>query len=80
MRFVTFRSGNETGLAIADDKSLRGHVATSPGFPGALAELIAKGSEALRHAHAALKTAPSCPARTPISFPEAASHIRAVVS
>ena len=58
MRFATIRMGNETGLAIADDNSLRGHVATSPGFPGTLAELFAKGSEALRHAHAALKAAP----------------------
>lgn len=49
MRFVMFRAGARQGLGVAEEagKAVRGLLASDPGYPGDLATLIAKGSDAL---------------------------------
>ena len=47
MRFITFRIGEETGLAVEQDGRLRGLTAADRGFPGTLDRLLAGGMAAL---------------------------------
>lgn len=58
MRFLTFKKGARIGLGIVDGEVLRGRLAGDEGYPGALADLLATGDEALADAASALKDAP----------------------
>jgi 2-keto-4-pentenoate hydratase/2-oxohepta-3-ene-1,7-dioic acid hydratase in catechol pathway len=55
MRFISFRSGSTTGLAVGDaGGAYRGLLSTDVGYPGHLLELLRKGSAAVREAGDAL--------------------------
>lgn len=58
MRFVAYRAGNETGLALETKDGLRGLTAGKAPFPVALETLIAAGPTALKDAAKALQAAP----------------------
>ena len=60
MRFVTFRRGGAQGLAAAaPGGDFHGLMATAPGFPGALDDLVAGGPDALAAAGRALLAGPA---------------------
>ena len=59
MRFATYRTGRQVGLAVGSASSgLHGLLDGEPGFPGPLSWLIAQGSAALRSAGEQLAKAP----------------------
>ncbi|TPG37728.1 FAA hydrolase family protein [Roseomonas nepalensis] len=60
MRFVTFRRSGAQGLAAAEPGGeFHGLMATAPGYPGALDDLVAGGPEALASAGRALLAGPA---------------------
>ena len=59
MRFVTFRSGRQDGLAVANSEgAFHGLLSADMGYPGPLHALIQHGSSALEAAMAVLKNGP----------------------
>jgi acylpyruvate hydrolase len=55
MRFAAFRRGGRDGLAAADDNgAFFGRFSGEPGYPGDLADLLARGPDALGEARTAL--------------------------
>lgn len=59
MRFASFQSKGQPGLAVATPGGWRGLTAGQPGFPGTLQALIAAGGSALADAGRALAGAPA---------------------
>ena len=54
MRFITYRLGQDIGLASEQDGRLRGLTATDKAYPGTLDRLVAGGMQALAEASAVL--------------------------
>lgn len=50
MRFLNFKQGSESGLAIADGAGFKGLLSTDAAFPGDLQTLLAAGPDALKAA------------------------------
>ena len=59
MKFLNFRQGEQSGLAVADGQGFRGLMTTDAGFPGTLHSLLAQGAQALAQAADALRKGPA---------------------
>ena len=55
MKFLNFRQGEQSGLAVSDGQGFRGLLATDANFPGTLHALLAQGPQALSRAADALR-------------------------
>ena len=59
MKFLNFRQGEKSGLAVSDGQGFRGLMTTDAGFPGTLHSLLAQGAQALSQAADALRKGPA---------------------
>lgn len=59
MKFLNFRQGEQSGLAVSDGQGFRGLMTTDAGFPGTLHSLLAQGPQALSQAADALRKGPA---------------------
>lgn len=59
MRFLNFKQGSESGLAIADGAGFKGLLSTDAAFPGDLLTLLAAGPDALKAAADVLRGGPA---------------------
>ena len=59
MKFLNFRQGEQSGLAVSDGQGFRGLMTTDAGFPGTLHALLAQGPQALSQAADALRKGPA---------------------
>jgi 2-keto-4-pentenoate hydratase/2-oxohepta-3-ene-1,7-dioic acid hydratase in catechol pathway len=59
MRFASYRTDAGRGVAAVEGHQVHGILSRDPEYPGDLHVLIARGPDALRHAHARLLAAPA---------------------
>ena len=50
MKFLSFKQGQQQGLAVADGEGFKGLMASDANYPGSLSMLVTQGPEAFKHA------------------------------